>query len=158
MVSVCGFTIQYSGTLALGIVAPLLNQIAFRLLFAHHFQGEVGAQPEPVLPTRIGGGKQQQKIGLTELARPDLQPQRGEMDLATAGLRETDKGEEQELQHALVLVRGHGEDFQEAVGELDQPVAVVGQDEILVLAPSTLGRKYFLEHVLPLLVPTEGRS
>ena len=86
---------------ALGIVAPLVNQISFRLLFAHHFQGEVGAQPETVLPARIGGGKQQQKIGLTELARPDLQPQRGEMDFATPRLDETEKGKKQELQASL---------------------------------------------------------
>ena len=59
---------------ALGIVAPLLNQISFRFLFTHNFQSEVGAEPEPVLPARIGGRKQQQKIGLTELARPNSQP------------------------------------------------------------------------------------
>jgi hypothetical protein len=41
------------------------------------------------------------------------------MDFATAGLCETVKGKKQELQHALVLVRGRREDFQEPVGELD---------------------------------------
>ena len=47
----------------------------------------------------------------------------------------------QELQHALVLVCRHWQGFHESVGELDQPVAVVGQNEILVLAPSSLVRK-----------------
>ena len=60
--------------MGLGIVAPFVNQVPFRLLFTHNFQGEVGAQPETVLPARISGGKQQKKIGLTELARPNLQP------------------------------------------------------------------------------------
>ena len=59
---------------ALGIVAPLVNQISFRFLFTHDFQSEVGAEPEAVLPARIGGRKQQQQIGLTKLARPDSQP------------------------------------------------------------------------------------
>ena len=56
---------------ALGIVAPLVNQIPFRFLFANNFQSEVGAEPEPVLPARIGRRKQQQKIRLAELARPN---------------------------------------------------------------------------------------
>ncbi len=93
---------------ALGVVASLVNQIAFGLLCADDFQGDVGAQPEAVLPARIRGRKQQEKIGFTELARPDLQPQRGEMDFATTGLYVTVKREKQEPQHALVLVRGHG--------------------------------------------------
>jgi hypothetical protein len=41
----------------------------------------------------------------------------------------------------LVLVRRHGQEFQEAVGELDQPVAVVGENEILFFGPVPLGRK-----------------
>ena len=57
---------------ALGVVASFVDQIAFWFLFADHFQGKVGAQPEAVLPARIGGGQQQKKIGFTELARPDL--------------------------------------------------------------------------------------
>jgi len=63
------------------------------------------------------------------------------MDFATAWLHDTEKSKKQELQHALVLVRGQGEHFQKAVGELDQPVAVVGQNEILFLGPVPLGRK-----------------
>jgi hypothetical protein len=70
MVSVCGFTIQYSEDVALGVVPPLVNQIAFRFLSTHHFEGEVGAEPETVLPALIGGRKQQEKIGFTELSRP----------------------------------------------------------------------------------------
>jgi len=59
---------------ALGIVSPLLDQVSFGFLFANHFQSEVGAEPETVLPARIGGRQQKKKIGLTELARPDSQP------------------------------------------------------------------------------------
>src|SRR5271166_6811305 len=67
--------------MGLGIVPPLVNQIPFRFLFANNFQSEVGAEPEPVLPARIGRRKQQKKIGLAELAQPNLQPQRRKADL-----------------------------------------------------------------------------
>ena len=144
---------------ALGIVAPLVNQISFRLLFAHHFQGEVGAQPETILPARIGGGKQQQKSGSRNLPGRIWSRNGAKTDFPTARLQRNRKNaRNRNFKIALVLVRGHGKDFQEPVGELDQPVAVVGQNEILLLAPSTLGREYFLEHVLPLLVRTEVES
>ena len=45
----------------------------------------------------------------------------------------------EEPHNRLVHVGRNGQNFQEAVGELDQPVAVVRQNEILVLAPSTRG-------------------
>jgi len=51
----------------------------------------------------------------------------------------------------LVLIRGHGQDFQKAVGELDEAGAVVGQNEVLFLGPVPLVRKYFLEQILPFL-------
>ncbi len=60
--------------MGIGIVPPLVNQIPFRFLFTNNFQSEVGAEPETVLPARIGGRKKKKKIGLTELARPNSQP------------------------------------------------------------------------------------
>ena len=53
---------------------------------------------------------------------------------------ELEEDEEQELEYALVLVRRHGEDFQEAVGKLDQPVSMIGQNEVLLLGPLPLRR------------------
>ena len=57
MISVCGLTIQYSGNTAFGVVAALLNEISFRLLFAYNFKGQVSAEPEPIFTARIRGRK-----------------------------------------------------------------------------------------------------
>ena len=43
MVSAAGSRSSIPGR-GLGVIAPLANQIAFWLLFAHHFEGEVGSQ------------------------------------------------------------------------------------------------------------------
>jgi hypothetical protein len=63
------------------------------------------------------------------------------MDLATKRLNEAVKGKKQELKHALVLIGRDGQHFQKAVGKFDQPARVVGQNEILFLAPAPLARK-----------------
>lgn len=34
----------------LGIVAPLLDEVAFRFVFAHDFQGKVCTEPKPIFP------------------------------------------------------------------------------------------------------------
>ena len=43
---------------AFGIITSLINQVSFRFLFTDNFLSEVGAEPEAVLPARIGGRKQ----------------------------------------------------------------------------------------------------
>ena len=51
-----------------------------------------------------------------------------------------------------MLVDRHGEHFQKAIGILDESAVVVGQDEILSLAPCPLLREQVLEKNLPLLL------
>ena len=80
------------------------------------------------------------------------------MDFAAASTDVVEECEKQELEHTLVLVSGHGQGFQEAVGELDQPIAVVGQNEVFFLTPRPLGRKNILEQILPLLSQIGRRS
>ena len=55
-----------------------------------------------------------------------------------------------------MLVGRHGQHFQEAVGELDQSASVIGQDEILFLAPLPLARKELFEQILPFLGGRKG--
>ena len=50
-----------------------------------------------------------------------------------------------------MLNRGHWQHFQEAIRKLNESVPVVGQNEVLVLAPFPLAREDFLEHILPFL-------
>jgi hypothetical protein len=59
------------------------------------------------------------------------------MDFASASTYMLQERARKELKHTLVLVSGLRHCFQEAVGELDQPIAVVGQNEIFVLTPGT---------------------
>src|SRR5260370_14571456 len=54
--------------MGLGIIGAFVNQIPFRLIGADNFQGQVGAEPEAVLPARVCGQKEQQEIGLAELS------------------------------------------------------------------------------------------
>src|SRR5581483_9817430 len=46
----------------------------------------------------------------------------------------------------------HGQHFQEAIGELDEPVPISGQNEVLFLVPCSLGRKELFGHILPCLL------
>src|SRR5207244_1965593 len=103
------------------IISPFVNQIAFRLFGADDFQSQVGAGPEAVLSAWVAPREEQQEIGLAELAWPDAKTQRREPHLATPGLKESDKGQKQKLQYALMTVRWHRQYFQKAIGEFNQP-------------------------------------
>jgi hypothetical protein len=106
----------------------------------NRLQGQVGAEPVAVLAARVGGRKEQQKSGFAQLSRANPQPQGGKEHVAAPGFEEFVKGQKQKLEHHLMLVGRRGQHFQEAVGELDQAAAVVGQDEVLFLAPLPLAQ------------------
>src|SRR5262245_53249802 len=71
-------------------------------------------------------------------ARANLESERGELDLCIQVLKEFDKRQEDKLRDRLVFVSGHRQHLHKAIGELDQPVGLVGKANVLLIGPEAL--------------------
>jgi hypothetical protein len=73
------------------------------------------------------------------------------MNFAPASAHVLKKRKKQKLKHALVLICRHRQHFQKAVSVLDEPVPMLGQYEVLFLAPTALRREQIFEQVFPFI-------
>src|SRR5690606_12033176 len=82
----------------------------------------------------------EEQIWLAELALTDPQAKWSVEDSATEALDEGEQGEEQEARDHLMLVGGHGQHLDRAVGVLEQAAAVIRHRQILLDCPQPLQR------------------
>ena len=126
------------GNARLGVVGALVDQVTAGIVGTDHLQHQVGAEPVFVAAARVAGMAHQQQIRLAELALTDSQAQRREDRVAAQIPHEREQGEEQESQDHLMSVRRHGQNLDASVSELDQPVTLIRQLQVLGLGPGTL--------------------
>ena len=132
-----------------GVVVTFVDEVSLGTIRTEDLHDCVGSGPEAIAAARVSCIADQQQVRLAKLALTNAQAKRREQHLPASGPEECVQCRVEKGKNPLVPAGRHREYLQVSIGELYQTPGMVGQPEIGVIAPASLG-KYILQQAVNL--------